>query len=83
MDTEPSDADLARWIAAREPGAERAEAALYRRFVPRIELYGLRHLGSRAAADERRTRRASLREPDRLRPVRGGRVPRKKRPGRR
>ena len=50
MDIEPTDADLARWIAAREPGAERAEAALVRRFAPRIELYGIRHLGSRAAA---------------------------------
>jgi len=38
MDLEPSDADLARWIAAREPGAERAEAVLCQRFAPRIEL---------------------------------------------
>jgi RNA polymerase sigma-70 factor, ECF subfamily len=43
-----SDADLARAVAARAPGAaeaaEAAEGELYRRFAPRVRLYGLRHL---------------------------------------
>jgi RNA polymerase sigma-70 factor (ECF subfamily) len=40
-----SDGDLARAVAARGPGlAEAAEAELYRRFAPRVRLYGLRHL---------------------------------------
>ena len=40
-----SDGDLARAVAARAPGvAEAAEAELYRRFAPRVRLYGLRHL---------------------------------------
>jgi RNA polymerase sigma-70 factor (ECF subfamily) len=40
-----SDGDLARAVAARVPGvAETAEAELYRRFAPRVRLYGLRHL---------------------------------------
>jgi CO/xanthine dehydrogenase FAD-binding subunit len=40
-----SDGDLARAVAARVPGeAESAEAELYRRFAPRVRLYGLRHL---------------------------------------
>ena len=48
-----SDGDLARAVAAR--GAREAEAAeseLYRRFAPRVRLYGLRHLrGEDAARD--------------------------------
>ena len=40
-----SDGDVARAVAARAPGvAETAEAELYRRFAPRVRLYGLRHL---------------------------------------
>jgi RNA polymerase sigma-70 factor (ECF subfamily) len=40
-----SDGDLARAVAARGPGsAEAAESELYRRFAPRVRLYGLRHL---------------------------------------
>jgi len=40
-----SDGDLARAVAARVPRvAETAEAELYRRFAPRVRLYGLRHL---------------------------------------
>lgn len=40
-----SDADLARAVAARAPGtADAAEGELYRRFAPRVRLYGLRHL---------------------------------------
>ena len=41
MEMEPSDAGLARQIAA---GSDReAEAELFRRMAPRIRLYGLRH----------------------------------------
>jgi RNA polymerase sigma-70 factor, ECF subfamily len=49
---ELSDTDLAREIAAQGPPAKRAEAVLCRRYAPRIELYGRRHLGSRAAAQD-------------------------------
>jgi len=46
-----SDADLARVVAARGPGsAEAAESELYRRFAPRVRLYGLRHLRDEDAA---------------------------------
>src|SRR6188508_1195208 len=46
-----SDADLARAVAARGPGsAEAAETELYRRFAPRVRLYGLRHLRDEEAA---------------------------------
>ena len=46
-----SDGDLARAIAARGPGsAEAAESELYRRFAPRVRLYGLRHLRDEDAA---------------------------------
>ena len=42
---EATDGDLARTITAAESGsAERAETELYRRFAPRVRLYGLRHL---------------------------------------
>jgi RNA polymerase sigma-70 factor (ECF subfamily) len=48
-----SDGDLARAVAAREPAsAEAAEGALYRRFAPRVRLYGLRHLRSEDAAQD-------------------------------
>lgn len=54
MDPDLPEAELARRIASPlDPaGAAEAEAALCRRFAPRIELYGLRHLGSRAAAED-------------------------------
>ncbi len=52
MNEEASDAELARLIESAGQGAELAEAELYRRFARRIELYGLRHLGSRAAAED-------------------------------
>ena len=46
-----SDGDLARAIAARRPGSsEAAESELYRRFAPRVRLYGLRHLRDEEAA---------------------------------
>ena len=49
-----SDGDLARLVAAHgsasaEP-AESAESELYRRFAPRVRLYGLRHLRDEDAA---------------------------------
>ena len=46
-----SDGEVARRISARVPGlAEDAESELYRRFAPRVRLYGLRHLGDEDAA---------------------------------
>jgi RNA polymerase sigma-70 factor, ECF subfamily len=48
-----SDEALARRIAAGAPGATDAEEAeLYRRFAPRVRLYGRRHLRNDAAADD-------------------------------
>jgi RNA polymerase sigma-70 factor, ECF subfamily len=48
---EATDGDLARTIAAQEPGsAELAETELYRRFAPRVRLYGLRHLRDEESA---------------------------------
>jgi len=46
-----SDGDLARAVAARGPGESgAAESELYRRFAPRVRLYGLRHLRDEDAA---------------------------------
>jgi RNA polymerase sigma-70 factor (ECF subfamily) len=46
-----SDGDLARAIASMPPGsADVAESELYRRFAPRVRLYGLRHLRNEEAA---------------------------------
>lgn len=50
MATEPTDAELARSIATG-PAAD-AEALLCQRFIPRVELYGLKHLKSQAAAED-------------------------------
>jgi RNA polymerase sigma-70 factor (ECF subfamily) len=48
-----SDGDLARAVAALQPGAaETAESELYRRFAPRVRLYGLRHLRDEDAAGD-------------------------------
>ena len=48
-----SDEALARRIAAGPPGATDAEEGeLYRRFAPRVRLYGRRHLRSDQAADD-------------------------------
>ena len=48
---EATDSELARAISARAPGlAEEAESELYRRFAPRVRLYGLRHLRDEDAA---------------------------------
>ena len=53
MIDDSSDADLARAVTARKPGsAEAAESALYRRFAPRVRLYGLRHLRNEDAASD-------------------------------
>lgn len=52
MDPDASDAEIARLIASAHVSAAEAEAALYRRFAPRIELYGLKHLGARPAAED-------------------------------
>jgi RNA polymerase sigma-70 factor (ECF subfamily) len=71
------DADLARRIAARAPGAATAEEAeLYRRLAPRVRLYGLRHLRSEAAAADlaqhvlvlaiEKLRAGQVREPERI-----------------
>ena len=46
-----SDGDLARAVAALQPGlAEAAESELFRRFAPRVRLYGLRLLRDEDAA---------------------------------
>jgi len=45
-----TDADLARAIAAGAETADAAETELYRRFAPRVRLYGLRHLRDEDAA---------------------------------
>jgi RNA polymerase sigma-70 factor, ECF subfamily len=48
-----SDADLARAIAAHGSDiAAAAESELYRRFAPRVRLYGLRHLRDEEAAQD-------------------------------
>jgi RNA polymerase sigma-70 factor, ECF subfamily len=46
-----NDAAVARAVMARTPGAsDTAESELYRRFAPRVRLYGLRHLRDADAA---------------------------------
>jgi RNA polymerase sigma-70 factor (ECF subfamily) len=45
-----TDGDLARAIAAGAETADAAETELYRRFAPRVRLYGLRHLRDEDAA---------------------------------
>jgi RNA polymerase sigma-70 factor (ECF subfamily) len=45
-----TDGDLARAIAAGAGAADAAETELYRRFAPRVRLYGLRHLRDEDAA---------------------------------
>ena len=46
-----SDGEVARAIGAGGPGpTEAAESELYRRFAPRVRLYGLRHLRDEDAA---------------------------------
>jgi len=51
MDVASTDGDIARAITACAPGIDPvAEAELYRRFAPRVRLYGLRHLRDEDAA---------------------------------
>ena len=73
-----SDGELARAVAAaRTPDAsEAAESELYRRFAPRVRLYGLRHLRDEAAAWDlmqqvmlltiEKLRRGDVRDPDQI-----------------
>ena len=70
---ERNDADLARQIGLHDRAAE---GELFRRMAPRIQLYGLRHLRDRHAADDlvqqvlittlETLRAGRLRDPDRL-----------------
>jgi len=75
--TEAGDADLVRRIAAVPVGEARdAESELCRRFLPRIRLYGLRHLRDEHAASDlaqqvmlialEALRAGRLRQPDKL-----------------
>lgn len=76
-DNPVDDAVLALRVAEASAGPDReAEAELCRRLAPRVRLYGLRHLGSEAAAADlmqqvmlmmlERLRAGALREPQRL-----------------
>ncbi|HEV8393658.1 MAG TPA: sigma-70 family RNA polymerase sigma factor [Vicinamibacterales bacterium] len=72
-----SDGELARAVAARAPGTcEAAESELYRRFAPRVRLYGLRHLRDEESARDlvqqvmmltiEKLRRGDVRDPDQI-----------------
>lgn len=72
-----SDGDLARAIASAPPGAAQTEESeLYRRFAPRVRLYGRKHLRDDAAADDlaqqvllvtiERLRAGDVRNPDEI-----------------
>jgi RNA polymerase sigma-70 factor, ECF subfamily len=72
-----SDGDLARAVEERTPGlSEAAESELYRRFAPRVRLYGRRHLRDEDAAWDlvqqvmlltiRKLREGSIRDTDRI-----------------
>lgn len=51
--SEAADAALARRIASRQPGTAREEETeLYRRFAPRVRLFGLKHLRNEADAQD-------------------------------
>ena len=71
------DGVLARAVSgASGEDASDAEAELYRRFAPRVRLFGLKHLSDRAAADDlaqqvmlvviTRLRTGEVREPDQI-----------------
>jgi RNA polymerase sigma-70 factor, ECF subfamily len=71
------DAELARRIAKKRPGEAAAEEAeLYRRFAPRVRLYGLRHLRDEQVAADlvqhvlvltlEKLRAGQVREPERI-----------------
>ena len=72
-----TDGSLARAVAGTETvEAAAAESELYRRFAPRVRLYGLKHLRDRAAADDlaqqvmliviERLRAGEIRDPDQV-----------------
>ena len=72
-----SDGDLARAISAQGPGAaQEAESELYRRFAPRVRLYGLRHLRDEESARDlvqqvmmltiEKLRRRDVRDPEQI-----------------
>ena len=72
-----SDGDLARAVSARTPGeCEAAESELYRRFAPRVRLYGRRHLRDDQSAMDlvqavmmltiEKLRRGEVRDPDQI-----------------
>ncbi|HEY7193757.1 MAG TPA: sigma-70 family RNA polymerase sigma factor [Gemmatimonadales bacterium] len=72
-----SDGDLARAIASAPPGAAEAEESeLYRRFAPRVRLYGLKHLRDESDAQDlaqqvllvviERLRAGEIRTPDQI-----------------
>jgi RNA polymerase sigma-70 factor, ECF subfamily len=72
-----ADGALARAVAEAQAGqATAAESELYRRFAPRVRLYGLRHLRDRGAADDlaqqvmlvviERLRGGEVRDPDQI-----------------
>lgn len=74
---ELTDAALARAIATARAGeAEREEAELYKRFAPRVRLYGMKHLRGLAAAEDlvqqallltiERLRAGEVRDPDQI-----------------
>ena len=72
-----ADGSLARAVAGTKAGqAVDAESELYRRFAPRVRLYGLKHLRDRGAADDlaqqvmliviERLRAGEVRDPDQV-----------------
>jgi RNA polymerase sigma-70 factor (ECF subfamily) len=52
MSSEPTDTELAWQIAEAGEFSAAAESALFRRYAPRIALYGRKHLGGGAEADD-------------------------------
>lgn len=71
------DGVVARAVANADPGeSPAAETELYRRFAPRVRLFGLKHLSDRGAADDlaqqvmlvviTRLRAGEIREPDQI-----------------
>jgi RNA polymerase sigma-70 factor (ECF subfamily) len=71
-----SDGDIARIIAGAQDDRAQAEEELYRRFAPRVRLYGLRHLADRHTSDDlaqqvlllviERLRAKEVRDPDQI-----------------
>lgn len=71
-----TDGELARAIAARSGASEAAEGELYRRFAPRVRLYGLRHLRDEESARDlvqqvmlltiEKLRRGDVRDPEQI-----------------